>query len=67
MAARIYSQFPEKRLTHDSGKPKAGTPLKGPTGVTPGPAWPKGELGTPPWAGHGGEKPKQSGGTFHLP
>lgn len=67
MAARIYSQFPERKLTHDTGRSRAGTPLRGPTGVSAGVAWPSGSTGPSPMAPlTKGEKPKQNGGTFHL-
>ena len=67
MAARIYSDFPERKLTHDSGRPAAGTPLKGPTGVSGGVVWPSGSTGPSPMAPlTKGEKPKQAGGTFRL-
>ena len=67
MAARIYSEFPEKRLAHGTARPKTPAP---PTAGTPpmtSASWSKGGAATSTTLRKGGAgSPKQSGGNFRL-
>lgn len=66
MAARVYSDFPERKITHDSGRPSTGKALPVAAPERPAVVWPSGGTSPSPMATVHGTKPKSSGGTFHL-